>query len=296
MKRFFYLVVLIALSSPAQAGNSFSFAVAGRRITIEAPRDCNSPSCVSVSIPGIYETRGGRDRNDDIGDASDAAAPAKPPAATQQQVSTPTIVPPASKPAVEPVASAPAPPALTQVAATVAPATAVPLPSRVQPANPLPKTPQPKPLPATAAADKATPTVPPAPAPHPVQVLQETDDDPSDAPLGDWQTEGNKGSVRIERCGQALCGYILNASSDTNGETVLINMKPKTASEWSGNIYSRDSGSTYYATIAMKGPDSLRVEACALGRFFCSGNVWSRVGAKQEKRVTSRRTLWVPRS
>ena len=145
-------------------------------------------------------------------------------------------------------------------------------------------------------ADTPTQAVPPAPAPHPVQVLQETDDDPADAPLGDWQTEGNKGSVRIERCGSALCGHVLNPSSNANGETVLINMKPKTASEWTGNIYSRDSGTTYYATIAMKGPDSLRVEACALGRFFCSGNVWSRIGAKPAKLVTSRRTSWVPRS
>jgi uncharacterized protein (DUF2147 family) len=151
-------------------------------------------------------------------------------------------------------------------------------------------------LPVKSSADTPTQVVPPAPAPHPVQVLQETDDDPAEAPLGDWQTEGNKGSVRIERCGSALCGYVLNPSSNSNGETVLINMKPKTASEWSGNIYSRDSGSTYYATIAMKGPDSLRVEACALGRFFCSGNVWSRIGAKPAKLVTSRRTLWVPRS
>ena len=126
--------------------------------------------------------------------------------------------------------------------------------------------------------------------------MQETDDDPAETPLGDWQTEGHKGSVRIERCGRALCGYVLNPSSNANGETVLINMKPKAASEWSGNIYSRDSGSTYYATIAMKGQDSLRVEACALGRFFCSGNVWSRIGAKPEKLVTSHRASWVPRS
>ena len=78
MKRFLYLVVLMALSSSAQAGNSLSFVVAGHRIAIEAPRDCNSPSCVSVSIPGIYETGGGQDRDDDIddtSDASDAAAP-----------------------------------------------------------------------------------------------------------------------------------------------------------------------------------------------------------------------------
>jgi uncharacterized protein (DUF2147 family) len=297
MKRFFYLVVLMVLSSSAQAGNSFSFVVAGHRVTIEAPRDCNSPSCVSVSIPGIYQTHGGRDRYDDDDDASDAAVPVKPPAAQQQQVSS--IIQPASKPATEPVATAPPlPPVVVEPAATVAPDIATPLPSRIQPA----KTPQPKTLPvapplqATSAADPVTKATPPAPAPHAVQVLQEADDDRSEAPLGDWQTEGNKGSVRIERCGRALCGYVLNASSNASGETVLINMKPKTASEWSGNIYSRDSGSTYYATIAMQGPDSLRVEACALGRFFCSGNDWSRIGARPDKRVTSRRTLWVPRS
>ena len=300
MKRFFYLIVLMALGSSAQAGNSVSFVVAGHRIRIEAPRDCTSPSCVSVSIPGIYETHGGRDRYDDNDDVSDAAVPVKPPAAQQPQVSS--IVQPASRPATEPVASAPPPqpPAVVGPAATAAPDIAAPSPSKIQSASTLPKTPQPKPLqpkplPATSSA-AATPAVPPAAAPHAVQVLQEMDDDPSDAPLGDWQTEGNKGSVRIERCGGALCGYLLNPSSNASGETVLINMKPKAASQWSGNIYSRDSGSTYYATMTMKGPDSLRVEACALGRFFCSGNVWSRVGAKPEKLVSSHRTLWVPRS
>ena len=61
MKRFLYLVVLMALSSSADAGNSFSFVVAGHRVTIEAPRDCNSPSCVSVSIPGVHQTRRARE-------------------------------------------------------------------------------------------------------------------------------------------------------------------------------------------------------------------------------------------
>jgi hypothetical protein len=314
MKRFLYLVVLITLSSSAHAGNSFSFVVAGHRVVIEAPRDCHSASCASISVPGIYEARGRRDRDEhDNDDTADAAAPVKPPAAAQQQVASPAIVQPASKPVVQPVASVSPPAATVGLAASSAPAIAAPAPSKTQPANTQqpklsqPKLSQPKlsepkpppvtsPLPATSVADKATQVVPPAPAPRPVQVLQEVDDDPSDAALGDWQTEGNKGSVRIERCGSALCGYVLNPSSNASGETVLINMKPKTASQWSGNIYSRDSGSTYYATMAMQGSDSLRVEACALGRFFCSGNVWNRIAAKPDKRVISRRTAWAPRS
>ncbi len=85
----------------------------------------------------------------------------------------------------------------------------------------------------------------------------------ADTPLGDWQTEG-KGSVRITKCGNALCGYVLNASSNDKGEAVLINMKPKTNTQWSGRVYSHGSGDIYYGTIDMKGANSLRVEACAL--------------------------------
>jgi uncharacterized protein (DUF2147 family) len=75
---------------------------------------------------------------------------------------------------------------------------------------------------------------------------------------------------------------------------VLINMKPKAASQWSGNIFSRDSGNSYYATMKMKGPNSLRVEACVLGSFFCSGNVWSRIAAPSEQLMTSGRVSPAP--
>jgi len=74
MKRFSCLVVLMALSSSAHAGG-FSFVVGGHRIRIDAPRYCGSPSCVSLSIPGVYETRRRRERNEEFD-----AAPAKPPA------------------------------------------------------------------------------------------------------------------------------------------------------------------------------------------------------------------------
>jgi uncharacterized protein (DUF2147 family) len=47
---------------------------------------------------------------------------------------------------------------------------------------------------------------------------------------------------------------------------VLINMKSKEAALWSGKIYSHDSENTYYATIAMKGPDSLWVKAVRAGQ------------------------------
>src|SRR5436309_79503 len=79
--RFFYLIVLMVLSSSAYAGHSFSFVVGRHRVHIEAPRHCHSPSCLSVSIPEIRETL---DRYDN--EAAPAAVAAKPLAAAPEAV------------------------------------------------------------------------------------------------------------------------------------------------------------------------------------------------------------------
>jgi uncharacterized protein (DUF2147 family) len=299
MRRLGYLAVLMLLSSSAYAGERLSFVVGGHRIHIEAPRHCRSVSCVLVSIPGVYETRR-RDRYDDFDDAP-AAAPAKPLAAApapaqvsapaQAQASAPPTVPPASKPAIQAIACASPQPATVGLAASTTREVAAPPASRIQPPETRPTTPP-------AAIETPTAAARPAPvaAPQGLKVSHGVDDEPAQTPLGDWVTEGNKGSVRIEQCGRALCGYILHPSSNAVGETVLSNMKPKTALQWSGNIFSRDSGNTYYATMALKDPNTLRVEACAVGRFFCTGNVWSRIGAPPDKLVTSRQTSPAPRS
>ena len=44
------------------------------------------------------------------------------------------------------------------------------------------------------------------------------------------------------------------------------------------------------------GVNTLRVEACALGRFYCSGNNWSRIGSRADNLVTSRQMPAGPRS
>ena len=125
------------------------------------------------------------------------------------------------------------------------------------------------------------------PAPQVERVTHQAEEEaPSDSPIGDWQTEG-KGTVRIGKCGDALCGFVLGSSNE-KGEAILINMKPKTERQWTGGVYSQGSGETYYGTMSMKGINTLRVEACALGRFYCSGNNWSRITRRADGLVTSR--------
>src|SRR6266513_2451689 len=95
--RFFYVIVLMVLSSSAYAGHSFSFVVGRHRVRIEAPRHCHSPSCLSVSIPEIRETL---DRYDN--EAAPAAMAAKPLEAAPEAVSPRPGVSSAVKPSIEP--------------------------------------------------------------------------------------------------------------------------------------------------------------------------------------------------
>jgi hypothetical protein len=300
MKRLFPpLAALIVLGSPVHAADSISFVVGGHRIHIEASRHCNSASCLSVSIPGVYERRG-RDRYDDDRDATALVGPGG--------VAEAAAVPPARNPAPSGVCAPPATvqsaaPAVQQIVTALQPPPRILPPQARQRLTPAPPVQGPLVHPANTAA--TVPPVPAPPSPPPVRpaeiappapqatprvskVSHEVDEEPADSPIGDWQTQGEKGMVRIEPCGQALCGYVLDPSSNAKGETVLVDMKSKSTSEWSGNIYSRDSGNSYYGTISMKGPNSLKVEACALGRFFCSGNVWSRADIKPVSLMSDR--------
>ncbi|MGA7804249.1 DUF2147 domain-containing protein [Bradyrhizobium sp.] len=318
MKRLGWLVILMALGSSAHAGE-LSFVIGGHRIQIDARKSCRSASCVSVAIPGLY-LHHLRDRDDVAAPSrpaamkppvvTEAAVPAVP--ASAQRVASPKAVPivvPVNEPAQQTAAAIPASPSpaspMLELAAS-ATQRVPPPPAPVEPAletGPS-KTEPAKTEPLTTVSVEQPPvvTVPiiAAPvaetAPSQTPVVQETESEAADTPLGDWQTEGKTGLVRIERCGSALCGSMLDPVTSVKGETVLINMKPKRASEWSGSIYSRASGNTYYATMAMKQLDRLHVEACAVGAFFCSGNDWTRVAGRLHELITSRGATPPPHS
>ncbi|QPF83314.1 DUF2147 domain-containing protein [Bradyrhizobium genosp. L] len=267
MTRFSLLAVLMLLASSAHAGSGISFSVGGHRIHIESTR-CRSLSCVSVS--GVSR-RDGRDEN------YDAPKPVKAPATTAVIAAAPVasaVLPPLAPSAAPAIVEKPAPVAAAPVAAPPAP-----------PPRPVVAAPVPLLAPLPVAAREPAPAAPP----------RQRDDEPAEAPVGDWQTEAD-GLVRIRSCGTALCGYVLDKSSRDLGEAVLINMKPKKDTQWSGTVYSAGSGSTYYGTMRLKGIDTLRVEACALGRFYCTGADWLRVSRSPRRVFTERRDQSEPRS
>jgi uncharacterized protein (DUF2147 family) len=273
MKRLCFLAVLIALTSSAHAGRSISFSVGSHRVHIESSRHCRSVSCASMSISRRFDWHRKRDRyNDD----RDVAVPEQPAPPAPQTISPPA--PPATTAPAKTIVTAPPPAVYTQAASIsriAAPPPPPPAPPPVEQVSiPVPPPPQ-----------DAKPAETVQPAPQVERVTHQAEEEPSDSPIGDWQTEG-KGTVRIAKCGNALCGFVLGSSNE-NGEAILINMKPKTEKQWIGGVYSQQSGETYYGTMSMKGINTLRVEACALSRFYCSGNNWSRIARRADGLVTS---------
>ena len=245
MKKLYILAALLTAATSAHAGG-ISFEIEGQRVRIEAPRNCDSLSCIKITAPGFKGFKSKRyDDDDDVAARDDRAYRDDPPPAKYAPAPAPVqaAAPQPAAPVAAPAAPAPAP---TTVAS------AAPVQTEIV---------QPAPAPAPVAA---------APAPQPAPVTAAPAPDPT-SPLGVWATEENKGNVRIEPCGANLCGYAVKT-----GEKILISMKPS-GSKWTGQIHDPDSGRNYNSTIALKGATSLRVQGCAFGGMFCGGQTWKRV-------------------
>ncbi|MBR0992678.1 DUF2147 domain-containing protein [Bradyrhizobium japonicum] len=275
-------IALMASAPAAQAG-SHSFSIGGHRFRVDPPRNCRSSFCVSISGRSLRTT-------DDVG-----TAPVPPPAPVLQ---TPQPIAPVRPPQVTVAAPPASPPAPVLAATTSQPVLPPPAPkaeaSRIEPPSPNPPRVDMQRVDTSKIVTLDPPRMePPVAAPKSeikqgTTIAQRSDEEPAYSPLGEWESTGAKGTVRIERCGPALCGFALTEASD-RGESVLINMKPKTHDVWTGSIYSRSSGSTYYGRMTLTSFGKLRVEACAIGRFWCSGNDWTRVEEPREQLVTTSR-------
>ena len=240
MKKLYVLAALLMATTAAHAGNSISFEIEGHRIHIEAPKHCDQLSCIKISAPGLSGSGFGIKGLKSLNDNDDVADNSAPVRDSIPAPASPAAA--ASQPAIAAVGIAPA---------TAGVATATPAPTAhvdVVPVAPVTEVPSPK-----------TAVVAAAPAQAPT------------TPLGIWATEENKGAVRVEQCGPNLCGYAVKT-----GEKILINMRPSDA-KWFGQIHDPDSGRNYDSTIAMKGPNAMRVQGCAFGGLFCGGQTWSRV-------------------
>ena len=105
---------------------------------------------------------------------------------------------------------------------------------------------------------------------------------------GEWWTPGFNARVRIEACGDAVCGRIVwlwddapkNVADKTPlvGRLVIDRMQAAEAGFWrGGRLYNPEDGRDYKGSLHLQSPARLVVDGCVL--FICQTQVWRRVDA-----------------
>jgi uncharacterized protein (DUF2147 family) len=108
---------------------------------------------------------------------------------------------------------------------------------------------------------------------------------PGGALIGDWWTPGFGARVRIEPCGDAVCGRIVWAWDETPsdiadksplvGRRVIDGMRADGSGRWhGGRMYNPEDGRDYKGHLHLQSPTRLSVEGCVL--FICKQQIWRR--------------------
>ena len=113
---------------------------------------------------------------------------------------------------------------------------------------------------------------------------------------GLWQTQTNGGQVEISRCGNSLCGKLVNSDHIKSDPTVK-DVKNKDASlrtrplknmqmlydftggpaKWTGGkVYNAADGGTYSGTIILTSANSLKLKGCIVAP-LCKTETWTRI-------------------
>ncbi|MBO9708937.1 MAG: DUF2147 domain-containing protein [Caulobacter sp.] len=114
--------------------------------------------------------------------------------------------------------------------------------------------------------------------------------------IGLWQTQTNGGQVEISRCGNSICGKLVNSDHiKTNpGMKDEKNKDPAQRDrtlkgmqmlwgfsggpdKWTGGkVYNANDGGTYSGTITVISPTSLKLKGCIVAP-LCKTETWTRI-------------------
>jgi uncharacterized protein (DUF2147 family) len=115
------------------------------------------------------------------------------------------------------------------------------------------------------------------------------------AVVGVWRTAGDVGLVRIEACGEAICGRIADSpqpgealQTDTHNPDPALRDRPMAGllilkltrlgpNRWgNGSIYNPNNGRNYRASVELTGDGRLRLRGCLVGP-LCRTQTWTRL-------------------
>lgn len=117
-----------------------------------------------------------------------------------------------------------------------------------------------------------------------------------DSVLGKWQTPTRHGVVEISRCGESICGTLINSDGiRENADLRDVNNKDESKrsrrvkglkmlggferddDKWtSGWVYNAEDGGTYKASITPTGTNTLKLKGCIVWP-LCKTQTWTRM-------------------
>ncbi len=118
----------------------------------------------------------------------------------------------------------------------------------------------------------------------------------ADAVVGRWRTEAQHGVVEIARCGDSICGKLVDSDGLKADPSMLDGRNKNTAlrgrklmnlpmlqgfswkpGAWSGGtIYNAQDGGTYNATVTPLDAGKLRLKGCIVWP-LCKTQTWTRI-------------------
>ena len=106
--------------------------------------------------------------------------------------------------------------------------------------------------------------------------------------FGVWRNPKNSVHVDIRPCGTSACGTVVWASEKARKAALegsgkeLIGLQlfrefVKTRDEWRGRVFVPDLNRTFSGGARLRDDEHLLARGCAIGRFLCKTQLWTRI-------------------
>lgn len=106
---------------------------------------------------------------------------------------------------------------------------------------------------------------------------------------GIWRNEADSVRIRVARCGQGLCGTVVQASAKARADAARGGTERLVGTQlfhdfrrgddglWYGRVYVPDIDQLFDGTIEQTGPDTIVGTGCLFAGFGCKSQTWRRV-------------------
>ena len=108
-------------------------------------------------------------------------------------------------------------------------------------------------------------------------------------PSGVWRNPKNSVHVRMQPCGDTVCGVVVWANARVQkkardagtprliGTNLFREFRQTGPGEWSGRVFVPDMNRTFSGSMKADSANSITGKGCLIGRFLCKSQTWTRV-------------------